>query len=306
MAAVSKSSGLANRMSNSPPVDEAPEETAHPSGFPRHWAILGLPIAYAGLGLFYDHSDQTFASLAVGVILSQPILLAFWAAFARQRFYYRLLWSLLFCTYLSFVDELGMAIHGGRGGDSLMLVILAFFVLAFVILLPVRRFSQWQITQPNAKDAPAAYLAHQFGINQFLILTAIVALACGLVRSSFILTRCHFPFPSIAVLVDYFSLLLVVGFPSCVVPWITLAYRRKRYGLMLTTVFVAGALDLVAGYVRLQMYGQAWIVMWKVNLFVTLVVDLYFLMQLGAILSAIVSTLVLRFCGFRMIREPKV
>ena len=287
-------------MSNSPPLDEAPAETAHRNGFPWYWILFGLLIAYAGFGLYYDHSDPASGVLEYGVILSPPILLALWAAFVQQRFYNRFLWSLLCCTYLSFLNDLSVTVHCGGPGGNFMFANLALFFVASVILVLVRRFSRWHITQHYAKDAPSAYHAHQFGINQFLVLTAIIALACGLMRTLFIITRCHF---SITAVADYFSSLLIVGFSSSIVPWITMAHRRKRYGLMLLTMLIAVASGCIGEYARIQVFGFAWYM--DFGFFVRSVVSSLW-MQLGAILSLVISTLVLRFAGFRMIRDPKM
>ena len=284
-------------MPDSSPLDETPAETAHPSRFPKHWVILGLLfLVHALIGAYCTPADQTLSNLTAGVMISQPILLATWAAFARQRFYHRLLWSLLICTYLSFADDLG-AVQQPMPFRPCEIILenLAIYVVVLGILHPVRRFSKWQITQPDAKDAPSVYLENHFGINHLLILTAIVALACGLVRSLFIISAGEPPYSSVVDFIGSLSQSLVLAFPSCVVPWILLAHRRTVYGLMLMTILVACVLDFLACYVMLQMIPK-----W---LFFESVVVPGFGMQLGAILSAVGSTLVLRYCGFRMIRE---
>jgi len=306
MTALSKSSGFANRMSSQPPIIESPAETAYRSGFPRHWIVLGLLVlAHAVFGAYSTPANRTLVNLTAGVMISHPILLATWAAFARQRFYHRLLWSLLICTYLSFADDLGAGIHGRPG--EMILANLALYVVLLGIFLPVCRFSRWQITQLAGKETPSVYLAHHFGIHHMLILTAIVALACGLVRSLLIITSSGTPYSSVVVFIGSLSLLLVQAFPSSVVPWLTLAPGRKPYWLIPITILVAGLLDAIAFAFMIKAPQVPWFppvgVKWYSYYSVAFP---YLWIQLGAILSAIVNTLVLRFCGFRMIREPKV
>ena len=296
-------------MSNLLPENQTSEVTGSPKGFPKHWTVLGLLVlAHAVFGAYCISTDKTLCNLTVGVMISQPILLATWAAFARQRFYHRILWSLLICTYVSFADDLGAGQHVGQyemhfGPGKMILAHLALYVVVLGFLLPVRHFSRWQITQPDASDAPSVYLDHHFGINHLLFLTAIVALACGLVRSLFIITGSNSPYSKAADFSYSVFLLLVASFPSSVVPWITLAPGRKPCWLIPMTISVAGALDAIAYAVStIRCSDLLPFVPWYVS--ENLVVPCFWL-QLGAILSAVGSTLVLRYCGFRMIREPR-
>ena len=305
-------------MSNSPPLDEAPAETVHPSGIPKHWIVLGLlVVAHAVFGAYFKPVAWTLRVMALGSAFSQPILLATWAAFARQRFHHRLLWSLLICTYLSFADDLG-AQRTFLGGGELILNNLALFVVTLVILLPIRRLSRWQIARLDSDQTLSVYLDHHFGINHLLFLTAIVALACGLVRSLFIITYIdgpYFPYNGVGGLIVIVGLLLVVVFPSYSVPWITLADHRKGYRTICLAVLLAILIELADLYVMTKLqylprHFDLGLVGWNMDdgfLWVLrghVMVQIW--MQLGAVLSTIVTTLVFRFCGFRMVREPKV
>ena len=109
-----------------------------------------------------------------------------------------------------------------------------------------RRFALWQITQPDERHAPSVYLDHHFGINHLLFLTAIVALACGLIRSVFTITTSELPYSTVLAFIGSLSLLLVLAFPSSVVPWITLAPGRKPYRLIPIIMLIAGVLDVLA------------------------------------------------------------
>jgi hypothetical protein len=293
-------------MSNSPPVHEVPAETAHPGGFPWHWIVLGmLVLAHAVFGAYCIPAVSMLTAMTLGVVISQPILLAIWPTFARQRYYHCILWSLLICTYLSFADDLGTVQRGMHfAPGQTILENLALYVVVLVSLFPVRRFARWQLAQPDEKDAPSVDLERNFGINHLLILTAIVALTCGLVRSLFIITDSGFPYSSVGQFIGSLGLLLVVSFPSSVVPWIILAPRRKPYWLIPITILLAGVLDVMAVAFMtkaahmplLPPVGVKWYLYYSPAFS-------YLWTQLGAIISIVVSTLVMRFCGFRMIRE---
>ena len=115
---------------------------------PWHWVVLGLlVVAHAGLGSYYNSiGTDLFRSkdtMLAGLLSSQPLLLAFWAAFAPQRFYDRILWSLLLCILVSFTVDCGVWLHVnangyGYGLGFLMLADSILFVMAIPILLLIR------------------------------------------------------------------------------------------------------------------------------------------------------------------------
>jgi hypothetical protein len=303
-------------MSSFPPIDETPAETARSSGFPRHWIILGLLVlAHAVIGAYFIPGYSWLFVIAVGAAISQPILLATWAVFARQRFCHRLSWSLLTCTYLSLAYDLGMAQHVLDGGE-LILNSLALFVISVVILLPIRFFSRWRMAHLDSKDTASVYQDHQVGVNNLLILTAAIAVTCGVVRSLFVIThidRSYFPYNCPGEFIVIVGTLLVVVLPSYTVPWITLADHRKGYRTFCLAVLLAIFIELADLYIvmKLRYFPRNFscgIVYWSMD-------DCFFWvqrgtmgsiwMQFGTTLSAIITTLALRFCGFRMIREPK-
>jgi hypothetical protein len=82
---------------------------------------------------------------------------------------------------------------------------------------------------------------------------------------------------------------LVVGLPICAVPWVTLAKLKRPDVLIWITIGVAGAVDVVFApwMSRVRIVNQG---IW---------------MQIGAITSAFVTTLVMRRCDFRLHKEPK-
>ncbi len=289
-------------MSNTPPTDKTPEVNAGNKVFTKNRVVLGLLLlAHAVFGAYCTPTNETLVDLKLGVMISQPVLLAIWGAFTQHRFYYRLLWSLFICTYLSFADDLGVVQQMGdnKPGETIVLN-LALFVASLPILLLVRRLSRWRITDSEAIEAESPYLASHYGIRHLMILTAIVALACGLVRTLLIIGDSGFPYSSVVVFIIVLGVRLVVVFPVGVVPWIVVARGRKLYSLALATILVAIALNLFAFFI-LEAINSS-----QSHFFFDPVVYPCLSNQIGAIVSAIGTTLVMRYCGVRMIREPMI
>ena len=295
-------------MSTSLPVTESPEGNVAPKGFPKHWIVLGLLVsAHAAFGAYFNpigYGGAEFEKIRVffltGALLSQPVLFAIWASFAHQRFYHRFLWALLLCTLVSFAEELGSLLLGNdRNHGMLMVIDTTLFLTATVILSVFRHFSRWQIKQPDKEDAPSVYEAYHFGIKHLLILTTITALGCGLFRTLFIINSDTKFLPSIVLFVGVACLYFALIFPVAVIPWYILANSRRPLSQIFYSVTLLGLVDLAAYFIMLLVDSsrpRTPVEIIKVFLFV----------QLGAIISAVASTLVLRWCGFRMIREPRI
>jgi hypothetical protein len=287
-------------MSNTPLTDEAPDANARPSVFTKNHLALGLLLlAHAVIGAYCTPSYKTLSDLTAGVRFSQPILLATWAVLARQGFYYRLLWALLICTYLSFADDLGVTQQSPHGQPAETIVAsLALFATSLPFLLLIRSLSGWRIISPAAQEAESAYRSSHYGIHHLMILTAIVALACGLIRSLLIMQKSGFPYPSVADLVMTLGPNLFVLFPACVVPWLTLAEGQTGHASGLFTIIVTAVFDIVSLIVGLGIYFPP-------RRFVVDGIVQCLSMQVGAILSAMIAALVLRYCGYRLVREPR-
>ncbi len=296
-------------MSDPLPVNEVPEANAGPKGFPRHWIVLGLLVlANAALGAYFNPIGSGPTEIGeirmfclLGAILSQPVLFAIWASFAHSRFYHRFLWSLLLCTLVSFSEDLGSLLRGNhRDLGMLMVIDTTLFLTATIVLSVFRHFSRWQIKQPGGEDAPSAYEGYHFGIKHLLILTTITALACGLFRTLYnINPNLRLP-PSIAEFVGGIGLFLALLFPIVVIPWYTLACRSSRpRSRIFVTVIMVVVVDLAAYFSMITMSPPPP----SISLYDLIKPFLFF--QLGSVISACVSTLVVRGCGFRMIREAK-
>ena len=289
-------------MSDSVPINGTPEGNAHPS---KTWIVLGLLVlAHAAFGACFNPNAQTIESgrivpfLLLGVLFSQPILFAIWASFAHQRFYHRFLWSLFLFTWVSFAEALGILRHAHFPDLGILMIIDAtLFFTATIILSVFRHFSRWRIKQPDREDAMPVYQTHQIGIKHLIILTTIIALACGLFRTLCIINPDMRLPPSIAKFIGGIFQTLALLFPVIVIPWITLAYRR-RIGLLIgIMIILAGLFDIAACFLLIKMNSATP----PFSAYVALA-----LFQLGATISALATTLVIRFCRSRMIREPSV
>ena len=240
-----------------------------------------------------EEQNSLIGGVMMGVLGSQPILFAIWAAFAPQRFYHRFFWSLLLCTLVSFAEELGTLRHSG--------VRLGFTMVSELTLFRNQmgniRSNNWQMKQSIESNLATDYQAYQFGIKHLIILTTIVAVVLGLFRTLLTFNGNITLFPSVAQFISFASLIVALLYPVIVIPWCTLAYRGKIFYLLLFAIITWAILDLP---LILVVESQIW-----EGAMTGEIIEGTLVLQLGAGLSAIVTTLVIRLCGFRLVRMPK-
>jgi hypothetical protein len=186
-----------------------------------------------------------------------------------------------------------------RGGlGTCMLVYTAIFLAVTILLLVFRRLTRWHIQQLGIEDVSVDYRPNQFGIKHLVILVTITALACGLCKTLLMMnTNSTEGDTPVAICIGIIAMISFLLFPVLVVPWYALAYRGRAVSLVLATIAILAACDLA-------IYGLA-MAMLPVGRSLKGIVRPFLLIQLGASLSIFLSTLVIRWCGFRMIREPK-
>jgi uncharacterized membrane protein YesL len=270
---------------------------------PTHWIVLGLlVVTHAGIGAYFygqliNIGDRR-GPLMVGFLLSQPILLAFWAGFASQPFRQRFLWTLTLCILAALGEELGSFLSM-RHSDSgrLMVVFFGLYPIATVLSLIIRRVSRWQIKHSIIENARSDYQPSQFGIKHLIILISITALACGLVRSLVLLgDRLEWPPSMIDFVVGLFTVVCLL-LPVLLIPWFVMAHRPKTVQLIITMAIIWVACSSAAcAIMAQQLVGR--MVFWQ---FVQVTLPI----QLGSALSVLISTLAMRLCGFRMVRLPR-
>jgi hypothetical protein len=267
---------------------------------PWHWIVLGLlVVVHAGVGAITNprntvHSETVF-SFSMGLILSHSILFAFWAAFAPQRFYHRFLWSLLVCILVAYTVDCGALFHTTSQSGALMLADLILFMLETFILLCVRLYFGWQITIPKAEIIYSEYQAHQFGIKHLILLITIAAVGFGLLRSLFLINPSHTISPL------EFSLSIIIGLvmyiPVIMLTGLILTPLQKPIFPIILLLICFGVIDLA-----IKLIGNLFSQPYKYGF---LDIEGILFLQLGAALSVLITTLVMRWCGFRMIRVRK-
>lgn len=291
-------------MSECSPSNEGPElQQNEPCG----WVVLAVfVVGHAVLGAMLNQTPHYGESASVGFLFSQPLLFAFWAAFAPQRLHTRFLWGLLLCVVVACVAEAGAWITAHRYNSFsfgaytrlgfYLSMDLILFLVAVVLLLCVKRVSRCQLVKTGATSAPVSYRAHQFGIGHLLVLTTITAVVCGTYRS---LTQAD---SSISVrpigeVVEITFQVLALFSPITVVPWFTLGGRKHNFW---AAFCVPSLLELaILGYCCVRLGFQ------QVPVEVTIFLLSILSAQFAGAASVFVSTLVLRACGYRMIRLPK-
>ena len=235
--------------------------------------------------------------LSVGIVVSQPILIAMWIALAPQRFYVRFLWGLLVFALTFFAVGCGLSLNETRANAPAAAVFIAagdllILVAASLMLLLVRRVTRWQIVHRDGKQRGSEYQAYQFGIKHLMILTAIVAFALGLFRTLVLMESRRPAFPGISQVTDPIRHISVMLFPLIIVPWSALAYVRNVAWSIMRAVFFIGIIDVAAFFIfRWAGRGLG-------------IIEIHLLFQCGAGLSMFATAFVLRLCGFRMARVP--
>jgi hypothetical protein len=274
---------------------------------PKHWIVLGLlVVAQAGLGAFLNGrlniitTADLGAPLTIGLLFSQPILLAFWAAFAPQPLYQRFLWSFLLCTVVSFVEEVPALANTHNVFKNTMTIFLAGFIVVTIVCLGFRWIFRWQIKHSLIEDAESDYERSQFGVKHLIILITITAICCGLARSLFIIDPNSQWVHTISEYIGrIYGTLLLIG-PVIVIPWIAMTHRPKVLRSLFAIIGAEIVCAVSGGFIisvcfSLPSLGTVFVGEGGVIL----------LIQVGAALSILVTSLVMRFCGFRLVRVPK-
>jgi hypothetical protein len=286
-------------MSDSLPLDEVPEnrgiEASINRSIPKHWIVLGLLVlVHAVLGRvcgFFIDRDNPLGYMISGFVLSQPILIAIWAALAPQRFYIRFLWSLGLCTLIFFAVGYGLSLKESPDAIFFTMIDIIVFIVAALIFLFIRRLSGWQIIHSYTKPTSGDYQAYQFGIKHLIILTTIFAVSFGLFRTLRLISS-QASFPKIVDFVRPVCEIIIVLFPIIIIPCFTLTNQKNKLLSILYAVFMLGIFNVGA------MFMFKWFELHPDP------IKIFLYVQLGASLSMFVTTYVLRLCGFRMTRVP--
>jgi len=242
---------------------------------------------------------ETLVSLAFGILFSQPILFAFVGSFVAQRFYIRLpLLLLLLCLVACAAETrlVGIETHGMMLGLDVIL-----FPLGTLAFLPLHNSFRWRLKQPTTKHVQTGTRTFQFGTKHLLIFTTIIAIVCGALRTLYVLDPEAKTLLSPADVITGIGLTCILFIPVSVIPWVVLSERSWRPVSVITAIVIWIVLNLAVSFSM------------AASTLVPSTLDPYrdifpplLLIGLGSGLSTIVTTLVLRFCGFRMVREPRI
>jgi hypothetical protein len=289
-------------MSDSLPVDEISED--QPTGnhnrrfIPEYYSVPGLLVfAHAAFGMLCSNSHQPIDNssgylMMLGFLFSQPILIATWVAFAPQRFYNRFLWGLLFFTLISFSVGFGKISSSSLDFAYLTILDLTIFIMGTLILLLVRRLLRWHIIHPRAGQAPSDYQENQFGIKHLIILTTIIALACGLFRTLLSINP-QASLPPVYDVVRVVCEVIIMLIPPAIIPWFTLVHHKKMASSIFYAIIMLGIIDAALFFIFKKLEP------------IPNIIQIILFVQLGASLSIFFTTLVLRLCGFRMIKATE-
>lgn len=274
--------------------------------FPTHWIALGLlVIANAAFGAYINPMGRDISEVEekvyfaiLGFLHAQPILFALWAAFAPQRFYQRFLWSFLLCSLVAFTEELGTLWDTQADHASQIVTLLIFFIMFTSVLLLVRRFFGWRFKRSQMEFFPGDYRANQFGIKHLILLMTITGIAFALIRSLMIFNSSNrLPsveeFISIALITCLVFAMLI---PIIIVPWFTMAFRGNTIKLIVLATILLGIIDSAIFLIALKADAK--------HINNNLRAMLFF--QSGVCLTVLLNTIVLRLCGYRLVREKTV
>ncbi len=296
-------------MSDSPPIVDSQADQASIASnkrpFPKHWIVLGLLVvtnaAFGTLcnrmgGILDVRDINVFMArqFVLGFVLAQPILFALWAAFAPQRFYERFLWAFLLCSVVAFVEEIG-TLNNEVGLGFIMVMQLIQFMLFTTILLLIRQLGGWCLKRSQTEYFPGDYQANQFGIKHLILLTSITAVAFALIRSLLILNSVKWP--PFARAVGSTLLIFAMFIPIIVVSWITMTFPKNTIKLIVLATVLFGIIDSAICLIVLQNVPA-------IARYYSILPPILFT-QLGGCISFLFNTIMLRLCGYRMIRERK-
>ncbi len=288
--------GEQQRSSRSAEVPTAPSRR-------RVWVTLGGLLVVQGLVCVFLWPNDTPAArgvvawlryASIGTILSQPMLWAIVTAFGPGRWLVRFPAGLLIVSMLGFLATYGAA---RRGDHESIFFAIAFFVLPFLVLqVPLtvlRQLSEWRIVWTGERHVGTARRT-QFSLRWLLAIITGVALVLAIGRGA---SAANWPSGSVT---EWFMLLLDISIVAVVVsgasvgatPLVVTALGTARRGYGLFTA-LAGLL------------GSAWLLYWLMPRDPDTLLMVAFMLP-TAWLWIFFNLWVLRWCGFRLVRETEL
>jgi hypothetical protein len=253
--------------------------------------ILLATVPTAGPFLPPDNPYLPLLWALSSIPLGQMLVLSFWVGMGAGRITCRLIIALIGCVYLEAWPALGTALYqavydtpyyGSGFGAGVAMSWMIVLVIAAVFLV-VRRFSELRIApDPSGMQSPTRV---QYSILSILVLTAVVAVLLGLMRSA----RDEPGWPLVAAYALVFVVFLIDVL--CAV-WAALSPGRMRWRVSL--VFLVASLLGALISVILRLPSVAW---W--------LVPGWMLASVVPVAVVIASLAVLRSCGYRMMSKVR-
>jgi hypothetical protein len=282
---------------------DPPETIDSPLAVRHYWPVLGgliLLQTILGVLLFNPNKsggEQYYFVAILGVLFSHPLLFALWATFAPQRFYVRFLWCLPLCFTVSFFISLKITLFSNNFGPSdffFVIFYMGIFLIGTALFLLIRRFSGLQLIHHSIVDAESDYQPYQFGIKHIMILITISGLMMGLFKSLIELGS-HNQMMRVGETSRILSEILLMVTPLLFLFWFTLAKIVNRRRSLLFGLIALAIIEITIFIFVPMMEGGSHSEMYQV-------IPCF---QIGGGLSVFFSTLVIRWCGFRLVRVKK-
>ncbi|TWT85597.1 hypothetical protein Pla123a_04040 [Posidoniimonas polymericola] len=274
-------------------TDDNAEESASTPGEtgwrPAVWGPLALLAAHGLFGFLFNPiagdgpDSEEVGGLLIGVLLSQPMVCAWWAAWTQASWVLRAPTGTAACIFLLLMSSL-------REWDAMIAVLFAVIAFTFWGLFAVLRWKTgWRLVRISTAglQTPATSVA-QFGLRFLIGWTTIVAALCALAKAVAFTTD-HLSRGVEAVTLPIVFTLLVL--PTPVLVHLILADRFNTRPLAVFAL-VVGACVLGATFIATSLgpmpaWGELlWIFSW---------------FNSGAIIGGAVSAVALRWSGYRMI-----
>lgn len=271
-----------------------PWTAQHPWRVLGGWIAIQTALAFLFFHENYSRAGESFFIATLGFLFSYPLLFALWTAFAPQRFYVRFLWCLPLSFGVSFLVEVKY-IFTNRGHFMdffVILISMSIFILATPILLLVRRFTRWQLEHLSDRESASDYQPYQFGIKHMIILTTIIGAVSGLFKSLIVMSD-HATMPSIREVTRISSEVLLMVVPILFVNWLTIVDLSKRIGSIIAAIVFLAFAEIAV-----------WIFVPMIEGSRSRMYDVIPFFQIGCGLSVFLTALVIRCCGFRLVRKP--
>jgi hypothetical protein len=264
----------------------------------NRWIVLGALMAIQTLFAILifktqrNGREENAFVCTLGLVFSHPLLFSFWAALAPQRFFVRFSWCLTLCALNFFFIALKCVIQKDILSCFYISIIdMAIFLLTLPILLFIRHAFGWRLENASLGKIESDYRSFQFGIKHLMLLTASTALVLALYKSLIALSSITFSEPvdrTIQTLIMIFFMVLPILF----VCGFTLFKFHNRRSIVVSAISLA-CLECTIFYFIPKMREMSM----ETNIIV--------FFQIGAGLSALVSGLVIRLCGYRLVRAKK-